>query len=239
MRRLISLPFALSLAFLIGRAGGQNNGSIKGTVINEHGDTVKGARAYAVPVGEPMLGKVPQSETDETGHFTIAHLRWGQYSLSASKEEEDYPDLSTAFYAGFGAKLLTVTLESSHPSETATIRLGPKAGVLVGTVRDAVTGNAVNPCAEFRRVSEPNNFLMGTGLINAKYRVLIPSNVDVTLKVWLAGYKPWYYPSTNGSETSPLRLRPAEEKKLEIQLYPDPTARDAGCGMPVGTIIKP
>ena len=38
------------------------------------------------------------------------------------------------------SKIAPITLSLSHPSATDTILLGPKAGILVGTVADAVTG---------------------------------------------------------------------------------------------------
>jgi len=34
-------------------------------------------------------------------------------------------------------------------------------------------------------------------------------------------------------------LKPGEETELEIRLEPDSSAQAEGCGMPVGTVIKP
>jgi len=101
-------------------------------------------------------------------------------------------------------------------------------------VADAITGAPVNPCVEFRRAQQPNNFLAGTGLVNAKYRVLIPSNTDVLMKVWYDGHRPWYYPGTTSkAQTRPVNLKPGEETKWEIRLEPDsrvvPRWRDVEC----------
>jgi hypothetical protein len=82
--------------------------------------------------------------------------------------------------------------------------------------------------------------LSGTGLVNAKYRVLVPSNTEVLMKVWYGGHKPWYYPGTmDKAQSRPVNLKPGEEAKLDIRLEPDLDAPPAGCGMRVGTVIQP
>jgi hypothetical protein len=80
----------------------------------------------------------------------------------------------------------------------------------------------------------------GAGLVNANYRVLVPSNTDVLMKVWYRGHKSWYYPgTTEKAQSRPLNLKPGEETKIDIRLEPDPTAPLEGCGMPVGTVVNP
>jgi hypothetical protein len=90
------------------------------------------------------------------------------------------------------------------------------------------------------RVSDPNLFVEGTGLVNHVYRLLIPSNTDVIMEVWLEGYKTWHYTRTNNrSAIKSVRLKPGEEEILDIQLErlePD-KANQGGCGMPVGTVV--
>lgn len=215
-----------------------DTGLIEGTVTYEDGKPVKDATAFAFPTDRGMLAKVPQAITDERGYFAIRHLWLGKFAVTTKKEDEGYPDTSSAFYGD--GKFEAVTLMPDHPSATVTIRLGPKAGILRGTVSDAVTGAPLNPCVDFRWVSEPNYFLTGTGLVNAKYRVLVPSDKDVTMKVWHEGYRPWYYPGTvDKSQRTSVRLKPGEEQTLDIRLQPDSNAAEEGCGMPVGTVIKP
>src|SRR6266853_1862795 len=76
-------------------------------------------------------------------------------------------------------------------------------------------------------------------VVNAKYRVLIPSNTDVLVKVWYQGHQPWYYPGTiDKTQSQPLNLKPGEEKELDIRLEPDPNAPPERCGMPVGSVVK-
>jgi hypothetical protein len=107
--------------------------------------------------------------------------------------------MSKQFYSD--GNFQTATLSAKHPATTVVIRLGPKAGVLIGTVRDAITGATLYPCLELRR---PNgNFLSGSGLIKANFRVLLPSETEVTVKMWLDGYRPWYYPGTDENREVP------------------------------------
>lgn len=158
--------------------------------------------------------------------------------MGAEKLDEDYPDMTSQFYSD--GKFETVTLTARHSSASVSIRLGAKAGILTGTVADAVTGAPLNACVEFRRAKEPWNFLSGTGLVNAKYRVLVPPNTDVLMKVWYGGHKPWYYAGTmNKAQSRPVNLKPGEETKLDIRLEPDRNAQPGGCGMPVDTVIQP
>jgi len=212
----------------------ERTGVIDGTVVYEDGRPAKGATVYAVPLGRPMLAIIPHNDTDDAGHFAIRVSRswFGKFVVAAKKEDEDYPDMSNQFYSD--GKFETVRLTSRHPTANLKIRLGPKAGVLVGTVTDADTGAGLDPCVYFARASEPNSYLLATGLVKAKYRVLVPSNTDVLMKIWHEGYKPWYYPGTfDRSESQPLRLKPGEEQILDIRLQPGKISDDAGCGMPI------
>lgn len=221
MRWQVAILVLLSAAFVFCVADEQNTGLIDGTVVNEEGNPVKGATVTAFPTDRGFAGKLPHADTDETGHFAIHGLWWGEYAVSGMNEDEDYPDVSGAFYSGQSHPL---RLTAQHPAATVTIRLGPKAGVLLGTVTDAATGAPLNPVVEFRWVSHPNYFLRGTGLVKAKYRVLVPSDTDVTMKVWLDGYQAWYYPGTvDESASTSLRLEPGQERTLDIQLQLDNT----------------
>jgi hypothetical protein len=212
-------------------AADEGPGRIEGTVIYEDGRPAKGATVSAFPLDRGLAAKVPSADTDELGHFQINHLWLGIFVVTAKKEDEGYPDTNQGFYSD--SKIAPVTLALSHPSATETILLGPKAGILVGTVVDAVTGAPVDPCVDFHRASDPNNFLSGTGLVNAQYRVLVPSDREVIMKVWHQGYLPWYYPGTNNkTKAEPLRLKSGEERTLNIRLQPGTDLSDAGCNTP-------
>lgn len=217
-----------------------HRGLIDGIVTYEDKKPVKGATVYAQPMGRPTSGITPHANTDETGYFAI-HISpswFGKFAVGAEKLDESYLNMTNQFYSD--GKFETVVLTSRNRTATVIIRLGPKAGILLGTVADAVTGVPLNPCVEFRRAKNPGNFLAVSGLVNAKYRVLVPSKTDVLMKVWYGGHNPWYYPGTMDKSLSrPVNLEPGEETKLDIRLEPDSNAPPVGCGMPVGTVIQP
>jgi len=211
-------------------------GLIDGIVTYENRTPVKNATVYAVPMGRPVSAIMPHADTDETGYFAI-HIfpSWfGRFAVGAEKLDEDYLNMTNQFYSN--GKFETVTLTSGHRTATVIIRLGPKAGVLQGRVIDAITGAPLKPCVEFRRVLNPNNFLAANGLVKPRYRLLVPPNTGIMMKISLDGYKPWYYPGTSDKLASqPVWLKPAEERNVDIELQPDNDAANNGCPKPVGT----
>jgi hypothetical protein len=216
-----------------------NAGLIDGTVFYDDGRPVKDATVSAQPLGRPMGAIVPHADTDETGYFAIHISRswFGRFSVAAKKEDEDYPDMSMQFYND--GKFETVMLTSQRSATTVTIRLGPKAGVLLGTVADAVTGAPLSPCVEFRRASEPKNFLTASGLVKPKYKLLVPAETGILVKMWLDGYKPWYSPGTiDKSSRQAVHLRPGEEKTVDVLLQPDAGIVESGCPKPIGTTVN-
>jgi hypothetical protein len=205
---------------------------IEGTVIYEDGRPANHATVSALPTDRWMAGKVPAADTDELGHFHIKRVWLGKFAVTARKEDEGYPDTGSSFYSD--GKVDRTTLTSFLQAATVTVLLGPKAGILVGTISDAVSGAPLNPCVDFRRASDPNNFMSGTGLVNAKYRVLVPSDRDVMMKIWYEGHLPWYYPGeSNKSAAKSLRLQPGQEKVLHIRLQPGNNSAEAGCETPL------
>jgi hypothetical protein len=242
MARLFPAAMLLSAASMLAQQPSARTGhlgSVNGTVTDEEGRAVAGATVYADPMDAVMIGIVPQNQTDAAGRFAIGRLLWGRYRISAAKEEESYPAMLSEFFTR-NHPPQTVTLGPENPTVTVSIRMGPKAGKLTGTATDAVTSAPLNTCADFRWASDPRNFLTGTGLVTAKFGVLIPSSTDVLWTVWQDGYKPWYYPgTTDESAATSVRLEPGQVKTVAIELQPDAAAVYAGCGMPVGTVIKP
>lgn len=214
-------------------------GLIDGTVVYEDGRPTKSAIVYASPLGRPIAAIIPQAETDETGYFRIdIPISWfGKFAVVAKKEDEDYPDMSQQFYSE--GKFKTITLTSGHPAETIIIRLGPKAGVLVGTVAEVVSNTPLSPCVEFRRASEPNNFLRVSGSVKPQYKLLIPPDTDILVNISLDGYKTWYYPGRiDHAAATPVRLGPGEKKTLDIRLEPDAEVK-TGCPKPINSRYTP
>jgi hypothetical protein len=220
MRWWIAMSIVPALALVLYAADTERKGTVHGTVINEEGKPVKGAKVKAYPTDRGPGMALPSAFTDEAGHYTIRRLWWGKLWVYGMKEDEDYPDLGMGIYLG-SRLVLPITLDSRHPSAKVNIRLGPKAGVLIGNVREAVTDVPLAPCVELRLVTEPDMYVTNSGWIQGKYRILVPSDRDVTMLIWDSEHRPWYYPGTEDkTNRTPLRLGPGEEKTLNIQLEP-------------------
>jgi hypothetical protein len=144
---LVFTPIVLSLCVQqagvsILAAADAGPGVIEGTVRYEDGNPVNSATVYAATMNGLQAGIVPNAKTDETGHFAIRHLWLGKYAVAAEKLDEAYPNMTNQFYSA--GKFETVILTARYFAASVTVRLGPKAGVLVGTVADAVTGAPLN-----------------------------------------------------------------------------------------------
>ena len=108
---------------------GADIGSMNGTVTDEAGKAVAGATVYANPVDRPIMGIVPHSTTDKSGHFEIKGLSWGLYAVSGAKADEGYPEMLSALFTR-NQVMQKVTLAPETPTATLMVQLGPKAGRL-------------------------------------------------------------------------------------------------------------
>jgi hypothetical protein len=222
---VVALIFSGALSAL-----GQGAGSIRGIVVNEEGIPMKGTTVHAGN-NRPLGGRVPTALTDETGHFLIQDVPFDQYEVTGYNEGEDYPELDGVWLFFYKRPSWPkVNLTARDPAATVEVRLGPKTSVLVGNISDAITGAPLSACAGFSPISQPNSRTAYP--VTASYRLLIPSDAEVALKVWLEGYEPWYYPGTDRqSESTSMRLKPGEEKNVNIRLRPKKKAHEAFCGI--------
>ena len=139
-------------------------GIIRGIVLDETDQPVEDATVRADFTGG-FSGIVPSARTDKSGHFVIRRLVWGEWYITASKEQDGYPDQSNAFYSGFGSTPPTVDLGAGNPEQFVTVHLGQKAGSIAGTIADAETGKPVEPCARLQWKSVPSISGSGYGLL--------------------------------------------------------------------------
>jgi len=207
---------------------GQGVGSVKVMVWDDHDLPVAGAKVTAFPDTRCALAfSPPWCLTDSTGSCTL-HLSYGgecggKHSIFASKEEaDDYPERYMGFYGATDPtlKYVRVELSTDHPTDAVTVHLGKRAGILTGTVKDAVTGGPLNADAKICWVSNPVYCIQGSGLTNAKFRILIPSDTPITMVVSLNGYENWTYSLGKGAMKNAILLGPGEEMRLDIRLRP-------------------
>jgi hypothetical protein len=193
-------------------------GIIRGIVLDATDRPVEDARVRAKFTGG-FSGIVPSARTDKSGHFVIQRLAWGEWYVTASKEQDGYPDGSNAFYSGFGSTPATVDLGADNPERFVTVHLGEKAGSISGTIADAETGKPVEPCARLQWKNVPSIYWGGYGLLKSKFYLLVPAGTDITLMIWAWGYEPWVYKSDDGDDA--LRVHASDQLKLQVRLTPN------------------
>jgi hypothetical protein len=213
--RRLWLPL-LAVSFLIPAQGTEvGEGVIQGVVLGEGRQPVRGAKVHAELKGVPMAKAIRYVETDENGFFLIDQLEFGTYYVAAKKEEEGYGDSGFSFFND--QPVPTALISAQHRFADVLINLGPKAGILTGTINDAATGKPI-PAGFWLVQAKDRNKWMGTSAA-ADFRLLIPSTKEMEVKVSAPGYETWVYPDP-AIPSQVLRMDPGSEIHLEIQLKP-------------------
>ncbi len=204
-------------ALFTGSALAQVQGTITGTVLDEHGSPLVKAKVLITERGVFAVHRVLQfHETDAEGHFRIAHVPWGTYIVTAGKEDAGYADTGLGLHCS-NAYPIAVLTEDSKTADV-TLNLGPKAGFLeLEPVTDATTGNAIPLAAIRLKCAENLDLFIYTSA--SQRRFLIPPSTQVLIEVTAEGYKSW--PSPETASDAKLFLKPEEVKKLRVVLQPE------------------
>ncbi len=194
----------------------QDSGAISGTVVDEDRAPLVKAEVNADAVDNRPTGSlVRYVETDSNGHFLIDRLPWGKYRVFARKEDAGYPDLQWSFYSNDMFPIVAVM--SRTPVAEIRIQLGPKAGILIGSVTDAITGAPVNAGIKLSRAGDLKKGISTS--LPSDYRVLLPPSTDVLLEASARGYQTWYYGGpSDPSKRPPLRLESGSQMHLDIPM---------------------
>lgn len=195
----------------------QQYGTISGTVLDRQGAALAHARVTADYVCITACVKsmaLDQTESDDQGRYEFKRLQFGRYSVSAEKAEENYPPLYLLFYSP--EKQPEVDVSEANKNVMLDLVLTIRAGVLIGTVADSETGTPMNANVDFRSTTDSRRAVTASGWTNAKFRVLVPSDTPVLMKVSEPGYEDWFY--TRNGVVVPIQLGPDETLKLEIRL---------------------
>lgn len=123
----------LSPLLLVTILFGSESGSITGTVVDERGTPVTGAKVNAVEAHTAYVGAVRYFGTDQQGSFTIPNLPFGEYRVFAQKREAGYPDMGLAFYSNHVFPV--AVLSQRNPTAFVVVQLSLKAGIVKGRSR--------------------------------------------------------------------------------------------------------
>jgi len=185
---------------------------ITGGVVNNEGRRVVGARVHA----SPFMGITYVGYTDRRGVFTIKEVEAGTYTLSVSKEHDGYGDTFDRFYSEGFVKLPKVTVDVGQIVSCGDLHLGPKAGKLVGTLRDATTKKGIVSSKPMQtrhvilcRLDDPKNCSDASPNRNGDFEILVPP-APFTIEATAPGYEK--------KDLGSLRLKGGEMRRLDILL---------------------
>jgi hypothetical protein len=217
MRRLQAFSFLFLVVpfFTSGRNIEIGEGVIQGLVLDNVGNPLPGAKVHAELKGIAMAKAIRFVESGQNGFFVIDRLEFGTYYVEAMKEEDGYGGMSWSFFND--KPLPAVQISAQTRIADVVVSLGPKAGILTGTIRDAVTGKPISAGFDLVQARDRTKW-MGTGAA-PHFRVLIPSSKDIEVKVSASGYDTWVYPGPTPAP-QPLRMEPGSEAHLDILLNP-------------------
>ena len=161
------------------------SGEIRGTVIDRNGTPVSAVTIYAVPQGLMLDDATPRSvKSDSNGVFDFrGGLQLETYKLYLRKDVDGYPDPFDNFYADADAPPTAVDLTRERPSSTVTLKLGKPAAVVSGKIMDADSGSLLKASLGFVDAQGHGHAVM----VNGDYRIIVPSEKEVTLMVTLLG----------------------------------------------------
>jgi hypothetical protein len=113
----------------------------------------------------------------------------GEIVVEAIKPEDGY-----VAFAGTSVKE-DVTLTRSQSSATVVLKLGPKPGVLLPSVKDKFTGKPVTEFdVSWEHSDKPNSSLSGGQTISQQdRRAIVPPEKYLVLTISARGYKKWVY----------------------------------------------
>lgn len=208
------LIFATFLTCVPTSAQSLGTGGVRGTVLNEEGQIVDHAKV-CVSISEKNSTTINRRFlVDKDGHFQIDKLPPGTYSLFAINEGEGYSIENQS--PGTKVKITT-----ENPWATVEIRLLPKGGVLILSVRDKISGQPIKTVNDVQYLGLEGE-AAGNARGDGEFRVTVPTALDLPIVVSAPGYRGCVYTDPSNPSRPVLRLQPGEkkEKELEIELEP-------------------
>lgn len=211
--RSLLTSFVLSVGIAAQAQGPPARGNICGTVLDETARPAAFTDVAAIYLG-PHSGPFPTAKTDQSGHYCVTGVRFGEYAMSAYDEAKGYPLLITQFFTTEPPEA-RVTLTADVPDGRADWRIPYKAGFLRISLTDADTGKVIPSMFVnlVLRVDGENRYMHPSA--PSDLALLIPPNEDVYVNVTSPGYDIW---PNDGSRGMLLSFLPGQTHTLKIAL---------------------
>ena len=211
---LLALMYAVSSITLTVQAS--SDYSISGYVYDLAGRNVPEAKVCAVPV-ENHRGVICTT-ADVEGRYTLKLALAGKYQMIPDKIQEGYLPQYVPFYRHPSYRATEVTVDQSHTNTFVALLLGPKNGLLTGSIIDATSGLPLeNVRIIIIHAADPNIYFRTSAKdATGKFRVFTP-HVPFTLRIKADGYEEWLGASGTGLDET-LSVAAGEAKELVVRL---------------------
>jgi len=207
---------------VVGFSQAAETGTIRGKVLNEQGQPVVDAKVFVtLSDTAPHIGAIRYRITDREGHFSIPNLTFAVYIVDMEAKTAGYANTHWAFYTD-GLPPTKVALTAMAPEADLVLITGPKAGIITGSISDAVTGNPLHATFHMWRIKDKDLHTSIETSVTPEYQVLIPPDVEVGISVHVPGYLEWYYPgSPDDTNLAGLILRSGQKMTIDVRLLPN------------------
>jgi len=228
---LLTLLLLASLPTLSQTDSSQSEGTISGTVLDQYGQPFKGVQVCTYMLSARATPREARGDcpaiTDDAGQFRIDHMAMATFGVEAIKPEDGY-----IAFAGTSVKK-RVTLTPNQSSATVVLKLGPKPGMLLPSVKDKSTGKPITSYMYQWQIFDPHQpiegirhtYSGGNTISRVDERALVPPEKYLVLTISARGYKKWTYcDPADPSRPALIRLQPSEEMELLVELEPEEPA---------------
>jgi hypothetical protein len=207
-------PMVVFVAFTASLVSAQAVGRITGSVLSEDGQLVGHAEVcISAFVAKNSTSIRCIASTDKDGEFQIENVKFGTYGLLAVNEGEGYSITNQS-----PARDVVVT--AANPSPNVIIRLRPRGGILLGTVRDKFTGEPVKGIMVQYLAIDGDASGSSPAFSDGEFRVAVPTQCDLVILVYAPGYHGWVYTDMSSPSRPLLRLASGERKTVDIEMEP-------------------
>lgn len=219
---------------------------IGGHVSDAEGESVQGVRVCAHP-SAPSPGVIC-GISNAQGNFVIRSLEAGKYQLITDKSTDGYMPQHIPFYKQPASEMPEVVLDEQNKAPSVSIVLGPRNGILTGSIVDASNGLPVENASVLLCHTDDALICSGMSAKNTqgKFRIAAP-HVMFTLKISADGFEDWH--GVGGSDKNDA-LSVASGSTLDVAAYlkrrPDAAGKaiseaekQAGVNLPAPLQISP
>src|SRR5262245_8589441 len=149
--------------------------TVDGQVVDLAGSAVPSARVCALQLASPGR-RLPCSQADDKGRFSITIEEPGQYRILAWSEKEGYAAVFNPAFGVPAVPLPEVQVDAGRAQHSVVVRLGPKLGRFIARVVDAETGQAVSTGHfEVKVRSDHSAFVRETPYSDGRFELVVPS----------------------------------------------------------------